>query len=138
MHRASFIFIGMLSLPFLLTTVAQAADGKLSAAVQMRSGPGNEFPTVTRLAKNLSVDIHGCLKDWDWCDVSWRGNRGWVRADSVYSQKGDEHLPIQRYGTQLGIPEITFQINSYWDNHYNDALWYGERDRLRQSASFPR
>ena len=138
MRRAPFILIGMLSLPLLLATVAQAADAKLSTAVQMRSGPGDEFPAVTRLAKNLAVDIHGCLKDWDWCDVSWRGNRGWVRAESVDYHKAGKRLPVQQYGTQLGIPEVTFQINSYWDDHYNDALWYGERDRLRQSASFPR
>jgi len=83
MRRARFIILGMLALPVLTTQIAQAADGKLSSAVSMQAGPGAEFPEVRRLAKDLTVDIHGCLKSWDWCDVSWRGNRGWIPAAAI-------------------------------------------------------
>lgn len=136
MRRVPFIILGMLS-PLLLATGAQAAAGKLATAVEMRSGPGAEFPAVTRLANNLNVDIHGCLKSWDWCDISWRGNRGWVPAEEVDFRKDRDRFPVKEHGSRLGVPEVTFQINSYWSDHYNDALWYGERDRLRQSASYP-
>ncbi len=145
MRRAPFIVIGMLSLPLFFTAVAQAAspipqsaDGKLASAVQMRSGPGDEFPAVTRLAKNLNVDIHGCLKSWDWCDVSWRGNRGWVPAEAIDYRRGAERVSVREHGSELGVPEVTFQINSYWDDHYNNQLFYGDRERLRQNASFAR
>ena len=137
MRRAPFIVLGLFALPLLTSQLAQASDGKLSTAVQMRAGPSSNYPSVTRLAKGLSVDIHGCLKSWDWCDVSWRGNRGWVPAEAVDSRGEQGHLPINQYGAKSGVPEVTFQLNSYWDSNYNAHSWYADRDTWsRQSASF--
>jgi uncharacterized protein YraI len=137
MRSAPFIFLGMLVLPLVTLQTAHAADGRLSDAVQMYAGPGTEFPNVRRLAKGLSVDVHGCLKTWEWCDVSWRGNRGWVQGGAVAFRRGDEQLPVSRFGQELGIPQVTFQVNSYWDTHYRGALWYADRSTmLRQSASY--
>ena len=135
MRRAPFIVLGMLAIPFLTTQIAQAADGKLSDAVEMRAGPSGTYPAVTRLAKGLSVDIHGCLKSWDWCDVSWRGNRGWVPASAITARQDDQRLPLVQYGPKLGVPEVTFQLNSYWDSNYSHSLWYGQRDTLRDSTA---
>jgi uncharacterized protein YraI len=127
MRRASVILLGTLSLPLAVIHPAQAAAGKLATAVQMHAGPSTEFPSIRRLAKGLSVDIHGCLKSQNWCDVTWRGHRGWVPASAV-SVKAHE---------TPAIPEISFQLNSYWDTHYNSTLWYMQRDRyLKQSTSY--
>jgi len=127
MRRASIILMGMLGLPLAVTQPVQAADGKLSSAVQMYAGPSSEFPAVRRLAKGLSVDVHGCLKTQDWCDVSWRGNRGWIPAAAVSVDAR----------AVANVPEVRFQLNTYWDAHYNSALWYVQRDQyLRQSASY--
>ena len=137
MRRAPFIILGMLAVPLLTAQIAQAADGKLSSAVKMHAGPGTEFPDVRHLAKGLSVDIHGCLKTWDWCDITWRGNRGWVPAEAVGYRHDNETTPIKEVGPRVGVPEVTFQLHSYWDSHYNNTLWYGNRDAyVKQSASY--
>ena len=133
MRRAPFIIVGMLAIPLFAIQGAQASEGRLSDAVQMRAGPDGAYPSVTRLAKGLSVDIHGCLKSWDWCDVSWRGNRGWVPATAIYNQRA----PISKAGPQSGVPEVTFQLNAYWDQNYNQSLWYNQRDAFnRQTARY--
>lgn len=137
MRRAPFILLGMLVLPMLATHAAQASEGKLVSAAHLLAGPGYNYPEVRRLAKGLSVDIHGCLKNWDWCDVTWRGNRGWVPAAAVEARRNAERFPVKDYGAQMGVPEVTFQLNSYWDANYNGALWYPDRAHfVGQDASY--
>lgn len=62
----SVVGVGLL-IGFPGTDVVYAADGKTANAVQLRSGPGEQFPGVTRLAKGLKIDVHGCLRDSAWC-----------------------------------------------------------------------
>ena len=135
MRRVSLV-IGFVAATLLGAGMAHAADGKLASAVQLRAGPDAKYPSVTRLAKGLSVEVHGCLKTWDWCDVSWRGDRGWVEASAI-NTRADQRLPVSQVGPQLGVPEVTFQLNSYWDKNYNKSSWYGDRDTWsRYSASY--
>lgn len=135
MRRAPFILLGMIALPIMALQPAQAAEGRLASAVHMYAGPGDSYPELRRLAKGLSVDIHGCLKSWDWCDVTWRGNRGWVPARAVDARRNDERLPLKDYGAQSGVPEVTFQLNSYWEANYNGALFYRDRGNWLGSAA---
>ena len=136
MRRVSLV-IGFVAATLLSAGMAHAADGKLASAVQLRAGPDDKYPSVTRLAKGLSIDIHGCLKTWDWCDVSWRGDRGWVEAAAINYTRGDRRLSVRQLGPQVGIPEVTFQLNSYWDQNYNHSSWYSDRDVWsRYSASY--
>jgi len=136
MRCASFT-LGILAFALFAPIAAQAADGRLSSVVQLRAGPGDEYPTVRRLAAGLSVEIHGCLKTWEWCDVSWRGNRGWADARAVDYGHRDQPMPVAQFGAQSGLPEVTFQLNSYWDDHYNADPWYAKRDTFsRTSASY--
>jgi uncharacterized protein YraI len=137
MRRLPFIILGMIALPIMTVQSSYAADGKLAAAVHMYAGPGPAYPELRRLAKGLSVDIHGCLKSWDWCDVTWRGNRGWVPAAAVDTHRDDERRPVKDYGAQMGVPEVTFQLNSYWDANYNRAIFYRDRSNFMDvSARF--
>jgi len=138
MRRAPFILLGILAVSF-LTTAAQAAaaGGKLAAPVQMFAGPGSDYPFVRRLAKGLSVEVHGCLKSWDWCDVTWRGTRGWVPAAGIAHRDDEKNVPITEFGPEVGVPEVSFQLNSYWDKYYNSSLWYQQRDMwARINASY--
>jgi uncharacterized protein YraI len=117
------------------TDVVYAADGRTAYAVQLRSGPGEQFPGVTRLAKGLKIDVHGCLSDGAWCDVSWRGRRGWVPADIV--AVGDD-IPVTRLEPRNSpppsVPEVTFELNSYWDNNYAQEPWYSQRERWNEAT----
>ncbi len=137
MRRLPFIILGMIALPIMTVQSSYAADGKLAVASQMYAGPGHSYPELRRLAKGLSVDTHGCLKSWDWCDVTWRGNRGWVPAAAVNAHRDAERRPVKDYGAQMGVPEVTFQLNSYWDANYNRALFYRDRGNfIDVSAGF--
>jgi uncharacterized protein YraI len=136
MQRIS-IIIALIGVGLLSSSMARAAEGQLSSAVQLRAGPGDEYPAIKRLARGLSVDIHGCLRTWDWCDVSWRGARGWVAADALAAERQDLRIPVAEYGPALGVPAISFRLSAYWDANYNSAPWYAERDVWsRHSAAY--
>ncbi len=106
---------------------AFAANGSTSEAVQLQAGPGSEYPDVMRLAPNLKITIHGCARAFDWCDVEWRGNRGWVPAATVDYRMDDTLLPVNNYGSRIGLPQIDFDLTRYWDTHYRQRPWYAQR-----------
>lgn len=110
-----------------LATPAMAANGSTSQGVQMQAGPGNEYPDVMRLAPNLKVTIHACSRAWDWCDVEWRGNRGWVPAAGLDYRLEDTLLPVSDYGPRVGLAQVEFNLPKYWDAYYRQRPWYPQR-----------
>jgi uncharacterized protein YraI len=110
-----------------LTAPAVAANGVTSDGAQMHAGPGTEYPQVMRLAPNLKIEIHGCARAWDWCDVEWRGNRGWVSAAALDYQLDRTLLPVSNYGPRVNLPQVEFDLAKYWDTYYRQRPWYAER-----------
>ncbi len=106
---------------------ALAANGSTSQGVQMQAGPGTEYPDVMRLAPNLKVTIHACARAWDWCDVEWRGNRGWIPAAALDYRLDDTLLPVRDYGPRVGIAQVEFNLSKYWDAYYRQRPWYPQR-----------
>ena len=116
----------------LLPAAAQAAAGFATANVNMRSGPSTAYPAVTVIPIGTSVEIHGCLSEVPWCDVSFYEGRGWVasRYVQVEYQESLVYLEPYYYDT-LGIPFVTFEIGNYWDRYYRDRDFYRDRNYYR-------
>ncbi len=110
-----------------LAAPAFAANGSTSQGVQMQAGPGREYPDVMRLAPNLKVTIHACARAWDWCDVEWRGNRGWIPAAALDYRLDDTLLPVSDYGPRVGLAQVEFNLAKYWDAYYRQRPWYPRR-----------
>lgn len=106
---------------------ALAARGYATSTVNMRAGPSTEYPVVATVPDDARVNIHGCLSDHDWCDVTWRGNRGWVSArylDYFYSGR---YVYLPSYFDEIDVPVVTFALGPYWDSYYTGRPWYGRR-----------
>ena len=126
-----------LSLGATLPSVADAAPGFATGNVNMRSGPSTQYPRITTLPEGVRVDIRGCMTSRNWCDVVWRGYRGWVSASYLQSTYSQRRVPVgPRYYRPLGIPSITFSIDRYWRDHYRDRDFYRDRDRWRDRDSW--
>ncbi len=112
-----------------LPAAANAANGYVTASVNMRSGPSTAYPPVTVIPDGASVDIIGCLTGFSWCDVAWRGYRGWVSSNYLdyFAERRRYRLP--EYGPRYGVPIITFNFG-YWDRYYRDRPFYRERHRF--------
>lgn len=108
--------------------LASAQDAYTSRPVNVHAGPDREYPLVAQLDAGAPLDVHGCLEDWSWCDVSFEDSRGWVYAGGISFVYQGGRVPVYSYGPRLGLPIITFSLMSYWGNYYRGRPWYAQRD----------
>src|SRR5690242_17394350 len=118
------IFAGAMLL--VCSGAALAANGMTTDAVHMYAGPGDNYPQVMRLGAGRPLTIHACLSTYEWCDVTWRGNRGWVSAYGLATL--NQNVSLADGGAQLGVPQVRFNLRSYWEENYQQRPWYADRD----------
>jgi uncharacterized protein YraI len=113
---------------FAAPAAAMARPGFVTTKLYIRAGPSTSFPVVDTLPSGARVDIHGCLSGYTWCDVSWRGERGWVAArylDFVYRGR---RVFLPEYAVEVGFPIVSFSVGSYWNNYYRHRRFYHRRN----------
>lgn len=116
----------------LLPEAAAAASAMATTDVNLRSGPSTRYPAVDVVQGGDRVRVHGCLSNRSWCDVSYRGERGWMSSNYLaYAYqgrrvRGPEVVRIVR------APVVSFSIGTYWDRHYEDEPFYERRWRWRR------
>jgi uncharacterized protein YraI len=111
---------------------AQAQSTYTATAVNMRAGPGGFYPVVTVLGPSLPVTVLGCIASYEWCDVSAGGARGWVWAGNINYVSSDGATSPLRNWAPARVQVEPFGVESYWNEHYRDRPWYGERRRWAQ------
>jgi uncharacterized protein YraI len=105
--------------------IALAARGYVTSDVNMHAGPGTGYPVVDLIPSDARVTIHGCLSDYAWCDISWRGDRGWVSADYLDYFYNNRYVYFPDYADVIGVPILTFSLGTYWNEYYIGRPWYG-------------
>lgn len=123
--------LGALSLAALLAApaAAQAAPWQWAVTttdVNLRAGPSVRYPAVTTVYEGARVQLFGCLRGWDWCDVAWHGIRGWMAGDYLEVAYGGRRYDVPDVGVSIGVPFIQFDLGDYWDDYYRDRPWYRE------------
>ena len=114
-------------LGFFASASALAADGYLTGDVNLRAGPDPGYPSVAMLSAGTEVAIQGCVDGWSWCDVAAGDNRGWVAGNFLQEEYQGQRVLVPEYGVQIGIPIVSFVFGTYWDDHYRNRSWYGNR-----------
>lgn len=116
-----------------LPAVASAAtSGIATANVNMRSGPSTRYPAVVVIPAGALITVNGCLSNVNWCDVTFARGRGWVSGNYIQTTYRQNRVYVApNYYRSLGIPTITFDVDTYWGRYYRDRDFYRERDRWR-------
>ncbi|MGH8299161.1 MAG: SH3 domain-containing protein [Steroidobacteraceae bacterium] len=96
--------------------------------MNVRAGPNRDYPLVAQLDQGSPLDVHGCLNDWSWCDVSFDDSRGWIYSGGVSFVYQGARVPLYSYGPNLGLPILAFSLGVYWDTYYRGRPWYAQRD----------
>lgn len=103
---------------------AWAARGYVTDSVNLRAGPGTEYPIVDTIPDGAHLTIHGCVSDAGWCDVSWSSDRGWVSADYLNYLYNNRYVYLPDYVDVIDVPVVTFTLGSYWGDYYTGRPWY--------------
>jgi uncharacterized protein YraI len=106
--------------------VAQVA-ATVTAGVHLRAGPDIFFPSVMILPPGAGVTVFGCEQSFNWCDVQFGLNRGWV--DAAFLLAPGPRGPVVIAGSPFvsGVPLVTFSFNTYWNTWYAGRPWFGRR-----------
>lgn len=124
--------VPVLAAAMAISAVAEAATGYTTERLNVRAGPGRDYPTIDTVRRDTKVTVHGCLRRYDWCDVSKGRMRGWVDGDSLVIPYRGRRVGMIEYGPRIQMPIISFNFDSYWDNNYRRASFYRERASWRE------
>ena len=113
-----------------LAGAAVAQDrGFVTTNVNLRAGPGVDYPVVVVLAEGAPLAIFGCLGDYSWCDVGIDDMRGWVAAQYIETVYRGRRVEFYDYAPTIGVPIVAFSFNDYWGRYYRGRPWYSTYDR---------
>jgi uncharacterized protein YraI len=110
-----------------LASVADAQQAYVSARTTLRAGPDHGYPQVAWLGGGTTVYVNGCVRGYYWCDVTSGGVRGWANARHLQYYHHNRRVALYGNGASYGFPVVGFALGSYWDNHYRNQGWYGNR-----------
>ncbi|WAC28054.1 SH3 domain-containing protein [Ancylobacter sp. SL191] len=103
--------------------------GFVTTDVNLRAGPSTGYPVVVVLEGGTPLGIYGCLDDYSWCDVDWRGARGWIAARYLEYDYGGRRVEFVPYAPTVGVPIVAFSFGDYWGRYYRGRSWYSSYDR---------
>ena len=102
--------IGLVSLAgaSLLAGFALAAIAAFSPTghLNLRSGPGFQYPVVGQLPANTRFPVTGCIQDYSWCSIVGGNVSGWASAPYLVTDAGGKPTNLQVSGAKLGIPIV--------------------------------
>jgi uncharacterized protein YraI len=93
----------------LTASSALAATATATTDLNIRSGPGPEYPVVGVIGANESATVNGCLQGSKWCTVTAGGAQGWAYSDYLSADlSGSTVVMTERYA-DLGVPVATYE-----------------------------
>lgn len=131
MLKRGLIILAMSGGLFMPGAAFAAATAFTTTDLNIRTGPGAEFQRFDTIPQGQPVTVHGCLAGYNWCDISWGIERGWVSGDYLaYAAQGYARRPVTVIGPTIGLPVIRFDPYAYHRSYYANRPWY--RDRYLQ------
>src|ERR1051325_11264527 len=91
-----------------LTTAASAAIvASAMTAMNVRSGPGPQYPVVGAVPANGKVTIIGCIQGSMWCQIDIGGKKAWAYSKYLTATLSGRSLAVSEGLTQF--PAVTYQ-----------------------------
>lgn len=121
-HIVNPLKLGVLAAALLVPGAAYAATSAITTTdLNMRTGPSTGYEVVDVIPDGGRVTVHGCLSGYNWCDISWRGMRGWTSGNYLaYLGQRYYRDPIPSIGVAIGMPIIVYDRDNYYHRWYRD------------------
>lgn len=125
----------ILSLGLFAATAAQAANAIVTTDLNLRTGPGTRYPIITGIPNKANVDVRGCTRGYNWCQVGFRGAYGWASSRYLAMRIGSPNGSTNNFGSSaaaIGIPLIAgvligSLLNNNNDDRYDRGRYYRDR-----------
>jgi uncharacterized protein YraI len=130
-HIAMSICAGVAGMSMLCTSGSAFAQQAAftNAPADVFAGPAPDYPVVSQLPQGLQVTVYGCVAGYSWCDVAVPNLRGWIDASTLSYPYQGGYVPLETYGANIGLPIVTFSVDSYWGSYYRGQPWYHDQGR---------
>jgi uncharacterized protein YraI len=94
-----------------LASGAAIAQTSATATVDLnvRAGPGPQYPVTGLISANESVTITGCLDGSEWCTVSFAGGEGWAYSAYLVADLAGTPVVIAERSVDVGVPVVTYE-----------------------------
>ena len=103
--RFSLAFAAIVMMVLPASAQSRPAIAFTTANLNMRAGPGTNYPVMATVPRGGGVTIFGCTADFGWCDAAFTNVKGWVSGQ--YLSYGGEGIyygrPIPSAGINLGV-----------------------------------
>ncbi|UVK39701.1 DUF1236 domain-containing protein [Mesorhizobium sp. AR10] len=80
---------------------------KAVADLNVRAGPGPQYPVIGVLTAGQSATLNGCIENSKWCTIAEANGQGWVYSDYVTADFGGSQVVLTRRPADAGITVVT-------------------------------
>jgi uncharacterized protein YraI len=99
-----------------LLALAGGASAQTSATattdLNMRAGPGPQFPVTGVINAGGAVTISGCMEGSKWCTVVHNGAEGWAYSDYLAADLSGSQVVVTQGRADLGLPVVTYEADA--------------------------
>lgn len=88
---------------FAQTSVTATTD------LNVRSGPGPQYPVIGVLARDGSANLNGCLENSSWCSVTFSGGEGWAFSDYLVADNAGTRVVVTQRPAELDVPVVVHE-----------------------------
>ena len=127
MVNRTLITAGLIAAAALISSNALAEPGMATGNVNMRSGPGTEYPVITTIPAGAPVEVMGCQS---WCQVAYGGAQGFVSGRYVSTSGYGQPAPQAYYDPSAGYYPVAPAPRAYYRSAYpwwDDGYRYWDR-----------
>lgn len=89
--------------------LAQTTTATATAELNIRSGPGPQYPSVGFIASGDTTIVDGCLQGSKWCQVNYEGVSGWSYSDYLTADLSGQAVVLTERYPDVGLATVTYE-----------------------------
>ncbi|MGN6551334.1 MAG: DUF1236 domain-containing protein [Pararhizobium sp.] len=86
-----------------------ATSASATTDLNIRSGPGPQYPPVGVIPNGDHVAVLGCIQGSQWCQVDYNGKNGWSYGQYLTTDYQGKTVVIEKSRAEVGVPVVTYQ-----------------------------
>ena len=113
MTKKSRLFAAALLAASIIPSAALAAMQTTALTdLNIRSGPGPEYPVIGLIKAQEPVTMIGCIEGSLWCQITHRGGDGWAYSQYLATQSAGNRVIISERRPEVVVPTVTYSTTS--------------------------